>query len=269
MNLPVVNDTIRRSRMRDVRMFRAVPRSEAPGSGAFWPLGRVAVVARLSALGEGIEATGAAGASGLGIPCDTHVVRSPAAGPRASIEISESPARVAYEGLTLRSPRDGRTLIEGPHSLGMRVLIRGRDASAQVALFRATAGIWCAGAGRIVRPGLDEILFLPERPYLPPGTLRELLLLPQQEHAVPDGSDPRHSHGPRPRQGACAGRGARCRAGLGRHPLARRAAAPRRRPQSAPDFIKSTDWNYMLKGVGFDIPHKSILCEALARDGMN
>ena len=94
---------------------------------------------------------------------------------------------MTYEGLTLRSPRDGRTLIEGPHSLGMRVLIRGRDASAQVALFRATAGIWCAGAGRIVRPGLDEILFLPERPYLPPGTLRELLLLPQQEHAVPDG----------------------------------------------------------------------------------
>jgi vitamin B12/bleomycin/antimicrobial peptide transport system ATP-binding/permease protein len=148
-----------------------------------------AVVARLSALGEGIEATGAAGASGLGIPCDTQVVGSPAAGPGGSIEISEDPARVAYEGLTLRSPRDGRTLIEGltvsaPH--GMRVLIRGRDASAQVALFRATAGIWYAGAGRIIRPGLDEILFLPERPYLPPGTLRELLLLPQQEHAVPD-----------------------------------------------------------------------------------
>ncbi len=147
-----------------------------------------AVVARLSALGDAVEATGAAGGgSGLGIPCDAHGGPSLAAG--GSIEIAEDPARVAYEGLSLRSPRDGRTLVEGltvsvPH--GMRVLIRGRDASTQVALFRATAGIWSAGTGRIFRPGLDDILFLPERPYLPPGTLRDLVLRTRQEHAVPD-----------------------------------------------------------------------------------
>src|SRR5262249_14183260 len=32
------------------------------------------------------------------------------------------------------------------------------------------------------RPGLEHILFLPERPYLPPGTLREVLLPPGREH---------------------------------------------------------------------------------------
>ncbi len=33
-----------------------------------------------------------------------------------------------------------------------------------------------AGEGRIVRPGADDLIFLPQRPYLPPGTLRQVLL---------------------------------------------------------------------------------------------
>ena len=40
--------------------------------------------------------------------------------------------------------------------------------------------------GAIVRPSLDAVFFLPERPYLPPGTLRELLASSGQEQAVPD-----------------------------------------------------------------------------------
>jgi len=39
---------------------------------------------------------------------------------------------------------------------------------------------------KIVRPGLDRVLFLPERPYLPPGTLRELLLRTGQERVISD-----------------------------------------------------------------------------------
>ena len=49
-----------------------------------------------------------------------------------------------------------------------------------MALFRATAGTWAAGEGRIILPGTDQVLFLPERPYVPPGTLRELLSDAQQ-----------------------------------------------------------------------------------------
>jgi vitamin B12/bleomycin/antimicrobial peptide transport system ATP-binding/permease protein len=44
-----------------------------------------------------------------------------------------------------------------------------------VILFRATAGLSTAGAGRIIRPGADDMLFLAQRPYLPPGTLRQVL----------------------------------------------------------------------------------------------
>ena len=44
--------------------------------------------------------------------------------------------------------------------------------------------MWENASGRIIRPGLDTILFLPERPYLPPGTLREVLLRTGREGVV-------------------------------------------------------------------------------------
>jgi putative ATP-binding cassette transporter len=69
---------------------------------------------------------------------------------------------------------------------GTSALIAGPNDAGKVALFRATAGIWEHGSGRIVRPGLDAMLFLPERPYLRPGTLRDALLPPGRERAIGD-----------------------------------------------------------------------------------
>lgn len=126
-----------------------------------------AVLARLSSFGEAVE---------------QEVVK------RVSpIIISEEADRVAYSGLTLRSPRSGRVLVENltvtiPH--GQRTLVMGRDETCRAALFRATAGIWDEGEGQLIRPGLEEIMFVTERPYLTPGTLRELFLLPRQEETV-------------------------------------------------------------------------------------
>ena len=128
-----------------------------------------AVVSRLGSLGEAME----------------HV-RSPAA---AHIDVHEDEARVAYEGLTLLSPGSDHVLVrELSVSVprGTRVLIVGPNDAAKVALFRATAGIWENGRGRIIRPGLDAILFLPERPYLPPGTLRDVLVRTGQEGVIGD-----------------------------------------------------------------------------------
>jgi putative ATP-binding cassette transporter len=55
-----------------------------------------------------------------------------------------------------------------------------------VVLFRATAGVSTAGAGRIIRPGADDILFLAQRPYLPPGTLRQILVRTGHEGDISD-----------------------------------------------------------------------------------
>jgi putative ATP-binding cassette transporter len=65
-------------------------------------------------------------------------------------------------------------------------LVVGPNEAAKVALFRATAGIWKMGTGCIKRPSLDQIFFLPERPYLPPGTLRHVLLRSDREGQIPD-----------------------------------------------------------------------------------
>ena len=96
----------------------------------------------------------------------------------SAIEVAEDDGRIAYEHLTLRSRGDDRILINALSAAvtrGTRVLITGPDENAKGALFRATAGLWNAGEGTVIRPGLDQINFLPERPYLPLGTLRELL----------------------------------------------------------------------------------------------
>lgn len=105
------------------------------------------------------------------------------------IEVCEMCDRIAYDKLTLRSPRDDRILVD-QLTLEVpargRLLIRGGNQTAKVALFRATADLWDSGSGKIIRPGLEDTLFLPERPYLPPGTLRESLLRTGGEDSLAD-----------------------------------------------------------------------------------
>ena len=109
--------------------------------------------------------------------------------PASTIEIATGgeEAGVAYGQLTLLSPADGRVLtkeLSGTVGPGARLLILGPNEEAKSALFRATAGTWETGSGRIVRPGDDHMLFVAERPYMPPGTLREVLTRAGRE--IPD-----------------------------------------------------------------------------------
>jgi putative ATP-binding cassette transporter len=52
-------------------------------------------------------------------------------------------------------------------------------------LFLGTVGLWDVAEGRIGRPSLEQILLVTELPYLPPGTLRELLMRPWPEGNLP------------------------------------------------------------------------------------
>ncbi|MBV5308681.1 ABC transporter ATP-binding protein/permease [Chromatium okenii] len=106
-----------------------------------------------------------------------------------TVEFNPAGGSVAFEQLTLYSPRDGHSLVQDLSlsiPAGVCLLVRSTSESAEKALFRATADLWSHGKGRILHPGHDEIFFLPERPYLPPGTLREVLLRTGQERGVPD-----------------------------------------------------------------------------------
>jgi putative ATP-binding cassette transporter len=69
---------------------------------------------------------------------------------------------------------------------GDTLLIVGPSGSGKSTLMRAISGIWPFGQGVIRIPQGQRTLFLPQKPYLPLGTLRDVLLYPSAEREVPD-----------------------------------------------------------------------------------
>ena len=61
---------------------------------------------------------------------------------------------------------------------GSNVLIKGVSGSGKSTLLRAIAGIWPFVEGKIVLPEQEKLMFIPQKPYLPLGSLREALLYP-------------------------------------------------------------------------------------------
>ncbi|BAZ12248.1 ABC transporter ATP-binding protein [Calothrix sp. NIES-4071] len=101
-------------------------------------------------------------------------------------EIADS---LVLEDVTLQTPNRQRTLVEGLSiklSKGEGMLVSGPSGCGKSSLLRAIAGLWDAGTGTIKRPTLDQILFLPQRPYMILGTLREQMLYPNMDATVED-----------------------------------------------------------------------------------
>lgn len=102
---------------------------------------------------------------------------------------AETGAQLAIEHLTLQTPNYQRTLIEDLSvklPVGQGLLIMGPSGCGKSSLLRAIAGLWSAGSGTIVRPEPEQILFLPQRPYMVLGTLRDQLLYPNTQLEVDD-----------------------------------------------------------------------------------
>lgn len=105
------------------------------------------------------------------------------------MSVEGKPDKVLFQDLTLHSADKSRLLLANLNleiTRGSRWVVVGKEDAPKVALFRATAGVWECGGGTITRPSLDDILFLPERPYFPPGTLRDALLRIGNEWATSD-----------------------------------------------------------------------------------
>lgn len=129
-----------------------------------------AVVERLGTYLEAAE-----GQKIRGVPTSVAVKEIP-----ARVETLEGP-RFAIESLTLRTPDNRKTLVRDLSceiSSENGLLIVGESGVGKTSLLRALSGLWRVGSGRILRPPLAGMMFLPQRPYLVLGSLRDQLCYP-------------------------------------------------------------------------------------------
>jgi putative ATP-binding cassette transporter len=103
-----------------------------------------------------------------------------------SIALTRAGVGVSVRNLNLALP-DGTPILTGVHfeaAAGEAVLLSGPTGLGKSTLIRAVAGIWPFGSGE-VRLGEGRVLFVPQRPYLPLGTLADALCYPGASGDVP------------------------------------------------------------------------------------
>lgn len=96
-----------------------------------------------------------------------------------------SDAALHLDGLALALPASGAPLVRADLTIapGERVLITGPSGSGKSTLLRAIAGIWPFGTGRVRLPAQGTAMVLPQKPYLPIGSLRAAVTYPAPPEA--------------------------------------------------------------------------------------
>ena len=96
---------------------------------------------------------------------------------------------LALSRVTVFTPHCEQMLVEDLSLLvtpGQGLMIVGPSGAGKSSLLRVIAGLWTTGRGTVTRPGGTHMMFLPQQPYLPLGTLRCQLTYPHTETDLSD-----------------------------------------------------------------------------------
>jgi vitamin B12/bleomycin/antimicrobial peptide transport system ATP-binding/permease protein len=106
-------------------------------------------------------------------------------GEASRIEVVEDESKIALQDVTLATPGWSRILqrnLSLAVTAGDAVLLTGPTGIGKTSLMRAIAGLWEFGSGRILRPPIEKIMFMPQKPYLILGSIRHQLQYPRAEN---------------------------------------------------------------------------------------
>jgi putative ATP-binding cassette transporter len=104
------------------------------------------------------------------------------AGAAAGADQDRGPESILVSHVDLVPPRTDRTLIRdlsltvGPRQ---RLLVVGPSGCGKTSFLRLVSGLWEPAAGTVQRPPVGELMFIPQKPYMLLGSLREQLCYPQ------------------------------------------------------------------------------------------
>jgi len=95
----------------------------------------------------------------------------------AKIEYGE---KIAFVDVPILSPNSDVLIPKMSFEIspGMHMMIKGPNGCGKSSLFRILGELWPATGGVVHKPSLDKIFYIPQRPYLPSGTLRDQLIYP-------------------------------------------------------------------------------------------
>jgi putative ATP-binding cassette transporter len=109
--------------------------------------------------------------------------------PATALPPADSGASILLENVDLVPPRSTRRLI---HNLSLsvaadqRLLVVGPSGCGKTSLLRLISGLWETETGRVQRPPESDLLFIPQKPYMLLGSLREQLCYPQSPERFSD-----------------------------------------------------------------------------------